>query len=476
MAFESEERRATGGTRRACVRVVLAVLVLAAAPAPAAEDAHHDVVVAVDPKGQLVASTDAPQPVGVPPSRRVGLAGYATAAIGFRSLAPAEQTATMRPLDAAAHLAFELVYADPGVMVIRDDGGGPMRRRDFYKLGKPPFDVHPTFVLAADARRPSTVTIRLRDRARIHDAGTAFSFTLTPDPLAQAYLCPLRCEGPTTSQPKPGRCPRCGLPLTLASADRYEARVSSTEPLRPNVEQTLRIALLDPEGKPVEELQEVDEHPLHLFVVSADLSWFAHGHPARGGDGLFTMPLAFARSGSYTFFNEFAPPVVGLQVAPVGVVVGGRPIESVPLEPDASLTKTIAGLTVSLRPSHALVPLREIMLTFAFTRDGAPVEDLEPFDGRSGHLVIVSRDREHFAHLRPRTVTTGPEVAFPYVFPAPGLYRLWGQFQRGGIATTAVFTVEVKLPEDEERRTGSVLDEAGEDGRPIGVGVGEAGE
>jgi hypothetical protein len=188
------------------------------------------------------------------------------------------------------------------------------------------------------------------------------------------------------------------------------------------------------------------------------------------------MPLSFARSGRYTFFNEFAPPVVGLQVAPVGVVVGGRPIESDVVEPDTSLTKTIDGATVTLRLGGPLVPLREHELTFSFMRDGVPLKDLEPFDGRSGHLVVVSGDRLHFDHVRPRAATTGPDVTFPCVFPTAGVYRVWGQFQRAGTPMTAAFTLRVALPDGDKRRTPSVLDEAGEDGKPLGEGGGEGGE
>jgi hypothetical protein len=476
MVFEREDLHCGAVARLACLFGGFALLVLVGVrPASAAGAGHSDIVVAVDGDGRLLAFTDALQPFRVPPSRTVGIGGYADAAIGFRSLDPSEQTATVRPLDSAAHLAFELIYADPGVSILRDDGGAPMRRRDFYKLGQAPFDNHPMWILAADARRPSTVTLRVRDRARIHDASAALSFSLTPDPFVQAYLCPLRCEA-QKAYPGPGRCPVCGLPLTLASAERYDAKISTHEPLRPGVETKVRIALRDPEGKPVGELEEVDQHPLHLFVVSADLSWFAHGHPGRGTDGLFTMPLSFARSGTYTFFQEFAPPRIGLQVAPVGMVVGGRPSESVALEPDQDLAKTIDGVQVSLRPSAPLVPLRELMLTFSFARDGAPVRDLEPFDGRSGHLVIVSQDRQHFEHVRPRAISTGPDVAFPCVFPTAGLYRVWGQFQRGGAVMTASFTLRVTLPDADKRRTPSVLDEAGEDGRPLGEGGAEGAE
>jgi hypothetical protein len=38
----------------------------------------------------------------------------------------------------------------------------------------------------------------------------------------------------------------------------------------------------------------------------------------------------------------------------------------------------------------------------------------------------------------------GGDIQFNIIFPRPGLYRIWTQFQRGGVVNTTVFTLPVK--------------------------------
>ena len=45
-------------------------------------------------------------------------------------------------------------------------------------------------------------------------------------------------------------------------------------------------------------------------------------------------------------------------------------------------------------------------------------------------------------HLQPDTAPTGV-VGVPFVFPAPGAYRIFGQVKSDGTVETAVFDVEV---------------------------------
>jgi len=68
--------------------------------------------------------------------------------------------------------------------------------------------------------------------------------------------------------------------------------------------------------------------------------------------------------------------------------------------------------------------------------------------GAGGHSVIISSNLEEFLHVHPTKEVSsnwkgGPEISFNTVFPYPGLYKAWGQFQHRGITITADFTVEI---------------------------------
>lgn len=264
---------------------------------------------------------------------------------------------------------------------------------------------------------------------------------------ADVYTCPMHCEG-AKRYGAPRACPVCGMALALQSAPAHRVTVTPADDLAPGVATMLTIAIRDPQGKSVRDLEVVHEKQLHLLIVSADLAWFAHEHPERRSDGTFEVPITFPAPGRYTLFHDFTPPRVGMQVVPVEVTVAGTAPTPAPLVPDAAAAKTVDGFTVRLTPSRPLVAATNLALTVSLARDGAPVRDLEPFLGAMGHLIIVSADRERFVHSHPlerrgAPAAHGPDVRFQCQFPAAGLYRAWAQFQHAGRILTVPFTLEV---------------------------------
>ena len=96
-----------------------------------------------------------------------------------------------------------------------------------------------------------------------------------------------------------------------------------------------------------------------------------------------------------------------------------------------------------------LVPGRRALVTCHVTdaATGKPVTDLQPYLGARGHLLIVSDDLTQYVHSHP--AADDPErlpsdVVFDVIFPQPGAYKLWAQFQRHDRVTTVAFTVDVK--------------------------------
>ena len=99
-----------------------------------------------------------------------------------------------------------------------------------------------------------------------------------------------------------------------------------------------------------------------------------------------------------------------------------------------------ANLTATLRtePAELLAGL-ESRLTFALD----PSEDLEQYLGAWGHMLAASSDLIDLLHIHPFWVRPS-DIQFNIIFPRPGLYRIWTQFQRSGVVNTTVFTVPVK--------------------------------
>jgi hypothetical protein len=90
----------------------------------------------------------------------------------------------------------------------------------------------------------------------------------------------------------------------------------------------------------------------------------------------------------------------------------------------------------------------EADLTFTVSRDGEPVDDLQPYLGAYGHLVTLRAGDLAYLHTHPGEdaepgVAGGPDVEFMTTFPSPGTYRLFLDLQVDGEVRTAELTVDV---------------------------------
>ena len=93
--------------------------------------------------------------------------------------------------------------------------------------------------------------------------------------------------------------------------------------------------------------------------------------------------------------------------------------------------------------------MKRRMLTLSVSRDGKPVDDLQPYLGAYGHLVAVRASDLAYLHVHPMgepgdgATSSGPEIGFHTTFPSAGAYRLFLDFQHHGVVRTAAFTVKV---------------------------------
>ena len=81
---------------------------------------------------------------------------------------------------------------------------------------------------------------------------------------------------------------------------------------------------------------------------------------------------------------------------------------------------------------------------------GNAVGDTQPWLGAAGHMMIFSKDGQTVVHSHPAdgaenaALVKKGEMRFTGRFPKPGAYRVFAQFQRGGVIHTIPFTIEVK--------------------------------
>ena len=68
------------------------------------------------------------------------------------------------------------------------------------------------------------------------------------------------------------------------------------------------------------------------------------------------------------------------------------------------------------------------------------MDDLEPYLGAYGHLVVIRAGSLDYVHAHPEDGPAGPEVTFEVAFERPGRHRMFFEFQHGGAVHTAAFT------------------------------------
>ncbi len=231
---------------------------------------------------------------------------------------------------------------------------------------------------------------------------------------------------------------------------------------------------------------------MHMFLVKADdLAAVAHLHPVPDGDAAFVVPLPRLTPGDYHVFADivhesgFAHTLIDMVRLPAAPRVrpADRPVMA---DPDDSWSVLLpfgearaaeyalpSGRTVRRDGEATFAADTETTLGFSVTEADGTRSALEPYMGMLSHAAVLREDGSLFVHLHPagsinlaaqtrfeqaegdgRGAVAHPrhvlernraphEVAFPFVFPDAGAYRVVMQVKTGDTVETAAFDVEV---------------------------------
>ena len=255
------------------------------------------------------------------------------------------------------------------------------------------------------------------------------------------WVCPM---DPDQRSKSPGKCARCGMKLEPGIPDLTEYRVrirTSPRVLRPSRQTGFTFEVLHPEtGKRVDRFKLVHEKLFHLFFVSEDLSYFAHEHPEPGPGGIFRFDTALPLAGPYRVLCDFYPEGGTPQLIAKTLIASGKTPPRTPLQADLGAQRgENMHVELATEPPQPLARKKTLMF-FRLT----PHEGLEPYLGAWGHMLAASEDLIDVIHQHPAFPEAGQQVQFNLLFPLPGIYRVWVQFQRQGTVNTVAFNVPVK--------------------------------
>jgi hypothetical protein len=249
-------------------------------------------------------------------------------------------------------------------------------------------------------------------------------------------------------------------PYTVGPQYRGSIATASTASTSPQAGQPHRL-YFDPRlksGKQPRYLEKVHEKPLHLLIVSEDLSDYAHIHPMPAAGGGFAVEHTFPFGGRFHIYADYALPGEGPKVDHQWIQVAGGKRDAIPLQSDLS-DKQLSGIRFRLAldaPPRTGTDIG-LSLTLKDASTGQPIADLEPYLGAWAHFVLVSVDGQEFIHAHPldgavesevhdHSTVAGPNPPVLRTltgFRKPGIYKLWAQVQRKGQVLTVPFVLEV---------------------------------
>ena len=93
--------------------------------------------------------------------------------------------------------------------------------------------------------------------------------------------------------------------------------------------------------------------------------------------------------------------------------------------------------------AHRALAGGSTQLDYALSRDGRPLDGVEPYLGADGHLVALREGNLAFLHVHPEESGTPGTIRFAATLPSPGRYRLFLQFRHDGRVRTVAHTLEV---------------------------------
>ena len=201
-----------------------------------------------------------------------------------------------------------------------------------------------------------------------------------------------------------------------------------------------RFRITGPDGNPVTAYGDRHERPLHLILVSRDLTVFRHVHPTLGRDGQWSVGLDPLASGPYRVYTDFA--AVGGPELTLGQEITVTGASRPAALPAPAATAEVGGYQVELAGAPKAREEGTVILTVR--RDGRPVADLDPYLGALGHLVAIRTSDLAYLHVHPLDDQAGPgQVPFAVEAPSAGTYRLFFDFSHLDTVRTAAFTVDV---------------------------------
>ncbi len=237
---------------------------------------------------------------------------------------------------------------------------------------------------------------------------------------------------------------------TASNVDGYSL-ASLTGPRKAGQAGTLSFVINGPSGRAQTDFTLQQTKLLHLYVVRADLTGFQHLHPTIDmNTGVWSVPITFAQPGPYRLVAEFEAlkddgnfddRILGANLVVPGAY---QPDKYTPRYGSASVDGYVFNLDRTATVHGPDLHLR-------VTRAGTDVTDLQQYLQSFAHNTGFRQGDLTAVHVHPNETPPktdpnkvgGPVLTLASLFTTPGNYRLFVEFQTGGVVHQAPIDVKV---------------------------------
>ena len=227
-------------------------------------------------------------------------------------------------------------------------------------------------------------------------------------------------------------------------------------PITPNElkvgeENEVILFIQDKDAKPIDvsQFEVVHTQPVHLLVIEPGLSDYHHEHPVQKATGQYAFSFTPQTACSYQAWVDVQPKGSHQQYIPVDLKGAAECNEL--LDKTVNLEASSQGYDFKLELEGDLKAGEAVFANMSITKDGQPVDFLEPVMGAFAHMVGFYEDYETIAHIHPMgkeptedTERGGPSLRF-HIEPERTEYlKLFAQVQIDGKQVFAPYGLEVK--------------------------------
>jgi len=225
----------------------------------------------------------------------------------------------------------------------------------------------------------------------------------------------------------------------------------SPSALKAGEENEVSLFIQDMQAKPVDvsQFEVVHTQPVHLLITEPGLNDYHHEHPTQKATGRYVFNFTPQTACSYRIWADVQ--LKGSHQHYIPLDLQGTEDCKESIDKTVNLEASSQGYDFKLELEGDLKTGEAVFANMSISKDGQPVDFLEPVMGAFAHMVGFYEDYETIAHIHPMgeepteaTERGGPSLSFHIVPKQAGYLKLFGQVQIDGKQVFAPFGILIK--------------------------------